>query len=294
MAPDGPPDAGRAVARPPAARPTVPPTGDLEPPRPTPAGPAADAAGRPGAAEAARSRRARPPRRPRPTPGRGSLFAVVGFLVGQIVALRASWSWPAAWPATGPPDGDREAGGAAGVVRRVSAWSGCGSGSSLGPWLASRVRGHRAICVADLGLRFRPIDLLGHRHRRRRPVRSSTSSTPRSSPHSTNFGAPTTKLTGGAHGVGLRGHRRPHRGRGALLRGAVLPGPALPGPGPGVLPRRLGPVGGAGPLAGGRRRSSSTGSCSAWPTASSSSSPAWPSSACVLAVIALPDRPARA
>ena len=115
-------------------------------------------------------------------------FALVGFVVGQIVAWCraivaaalagksgqlsniAKLAVPPEWYIVLAP------GRAVGGVRRR-------------PWLASRVRGTRHF-VADLGLRFRWIDLAGHRRSGSAARSWWPSLYRRSSQHIKNFNGP--------------------------------------------------------------------------------------------------------
>ncbi|MGH9007201.1 MAG: lysostaphin resistance A-like protein [Acidimicrobiales bacterium] len=125
------------------------------------------------------------------------LFAVAGFLVGQIVALVAVWlaadvtgnsgrltsieslSAPPAWFI------------GAGLV-------GLWVGFIVGPALASRYRGTSHL-LSDLGVAFKPVDLFGVLIGLGGQALITVIYLPFIS-HLRNFEAPTTKLTGGAHG----------------------------------------------------------------------------------------------
>lgn len=125
------------------------------------------------------------------------LVAVVAFLVGQIVALVVV----------------AVAAGVTGNSSRLSAiehlaappaWYigsglvGLWIGFILGPFFASRVRGTRHL-AADIGLAFRPIDVLGVAIGLGGQLLVTLIYLPFIS-HLHDFQAPTTKITGGAHG----------------------------------------------------------------------------------------------
>jgi hypothetical protein len=124
-------------------------------------------------------------------------FAAVGFVVGQVVALIAA---DVAAAVTG--NGARLT--AIENLAAPPAWYvgsslvGIWVGFFLGPLLASRTRGTRSM-LRDLGLAFRPIDLLGIAIGIGGQVLVTLLYLPFIS-HLHNFSAPTTKLTGGAHG----------------------------------------------------------------------------------------------
>jgi membrane protease YdiL (CAAX protease family) len=125
------------------------------------------------------------------------VFAAIGFVVGQIAALIivdiaaqvsgngahlteiASLAAPPAWYI------------ASGLV-------GLWVGFFFGPFLASRVRGTRRF-ARDLGISFRPIDVVGVAVGLGGQLLVTLLYLPFVS-HLKNFEAPTTKLTGGAHG----------------------------------------------------------------------------------------------
>jgi membrane protease YdiL (CAAX protease family) len=124
--------------------------------------------------------------------------AAVGFLVGQIVALIAI---AVAAGITG--NGNRLA--SIENLAAPPAWYigsglvGLWAGFFLGPVLASRVRGTKHL-AADLGVAFRPADLWGIAIGIGGQVLVTLLYLPFIS-HLSNFNAPTTKLTGGAHGA---------------------------------------------------------------------------------------------
>jgi uncharacterized protein len=141
------------------------------------------------------------PGAPPATPGDAGtwiLFALIGFVVGQLVAYAfvvmaaalagqqvqtiADLSAPPEWYVG---------------MSLVGLWL----GFLLGPWLASWARGTNHLW-ADLGVRFRPIDALGIVI----GVVAQYAIDLAYSPFITNakkFGAPTTRLTGAAHGWGF-------------------------------------------------------------------------------------------
>jgi len=79
--------------------------------------------------------------------------------------------------------------------------AGLWAGFLLGPWLASKARGTGRF-LADLGVRFRPIDLLGLVIGPAGQVVVAIIYAPFIN-HLKNFTAPTQKLTGGSHGGGF-------------------------------------------------------------------------------------------
>ncbi len=128
------------------------------------------------------------------------LLALTGFVAGQIVALIMV----------------EVAAALAGQTRHLSAiglmsvppeWYvlsslvGLWVGFFGAPWLASRFRGTGRF-VADLGLRFKLIDLVGIPIGLGGQLLVALLYAPFIS-HLHNFSAPTTKLTGGSHGFGL-------------------------------------------------------------------------------------------
>jgi membrane protease YdiL (CAAX protease family) len=126
------------------------------------------------------------------------LFAAIGFLIGQVVALIAI---SVAAGVTG--NGSRIS-----AIENLSAppaWYigsglvGLWVGFALGPVLASKVRGTKDL-VADLGIIFRPVDLWGIAIGIGGQLLVTLIYWPFQS-HLHDFNAPTTKLTGGAHGT---------------------------------------------------------------------------------------------
>lgn len=124
-------------------------------------------------------------------------FALVGFLVGQVVALVA----------VGVAAGVTGNGTHLSAIENLAAppaWYvasglvGIWVGFFVGPVLASRTRGTKHL-AADLGVAFRPIDLLGIVIGIGGQLLLTLIYLPFTS-HLHNFNAPTTKLTGGAHG----------------------------------------------------------------------------------------------
>ncbi len=132
--------------------------------------------------------------------GNWILFALIGFAVGEIVAyLFVSIAAALA--------------GEGGQIQKIADLSappewyvgvslvGLWVGFLSGPWIASKVRGTGHL-IADLGVRFRPVDaaglLIG--------VGSQYAIDYAYAPFITNsakFGAPTTRLTGASHGWGF-------------------------------------------------------------------------------------------
>jgi membrane protease YdiL (CAAX protease family) len=126
------------------------------------------------------------------------LLAAVGFLVGQVVALIAI---SVAAGLTGNADHLT----AIEHLAAPPAWYigsglvGLWVGFFFGPLLASRTRGTRHL-AADLGIAFRPADLWGIAVGIGGQLLVSLIYLPFQS-HLHGFNAPTTKLTGGAHGT---------------------------------------------------------------------------------------------
>jgi len=125
------------------------------------------------------------------------VFAAIGFVVGQLVALVAV---DLAASATG--DGARL--GAISQLAAPPAWYigsglvGLWVGFLLGPVLAARARGTGHL-LFDLGVAFRPVDAWGVAIGVGGQLLVTLLYLPFVS-HLKNFQAPTTKLTGGAHG----------------------------------------------------------------------------------------------
>jgi hypothetical protein len=126
------------------------------------------------------------------------LFAAIGFLIGQVVALIAI---SIAAGVTG--NGSRIT--AIQNLAAPPAWYigsglvGLWVGFAIGPVLASKVRGTRHL-VADLGVVFRPVDLWGIAIGIGGQLLVTLIYLPFQS-HLHDFNAPTTKLTGAAHGT---------------------------------------------------------------------------------------------
>src|SRR5580658_3262427 len=128
------------------------------------------------------------------------LFALVGFVVGQVVGLVFIYGVggilgqagriPKFAVAAVPPEWFVGA-------SLVGLWVGLFGGAALG----SVARGTRRL-VADLGIRFRPIDLVGIVIGVGGQIVVALMYAPFIH-HIHNFNAPTTKLTGGAHGGGF-------------------------------------------------------------------------------------------
>lgn len=123
--------------------------------------------------------------------------AAVGFLVGQIVALVAV-TVAAGLTGNGARLASIEKLAAPPAWFIGSGLVGLWVGFFLGPVLASRVRGTKHL-AADLGIAFRPADLWGIAVGIGGQVLVTLIYLPFVS-HLRNFNAPTTKLTGGAHG----------------------------------------------------------------------------------------------
>lgn len=132
--------------------------------------------------------------------GRWFAFALLGFVAGEVVAYLLIVV------AAGLA-------GQSGQLQRIAAMAeppewyvgvsliGIWVGFFIGPWLASRARGTGRL-VADLGLRFQPIDALGILI----GVGSQYAVDYAYAPFITSpskFGAPTQRLTGAAHGWGF-------------------------------------------------------------------------------------------
>jgi uncharacterized protein len=128
------------------------------------------------------------------------LFGLLGYIVGQVVALLAigvsadlagqSGHLSAIERMAAPPSWYIGAG-------LVGLWC----GFFVGPFAASRFRGTKSM-RADLGLSFQPIDLVGIAIGVGGQILVTLLYLPFIS-HLKNFSAPTTKLTGSAHGVGF-------------------------------------------------------------------------------------------
>jgi uncharacterized protein len=125
------------------------------------------------------------------------VFAAIGFVVGQVAALiiidvaaqlSGNGSHLSAIESMAAPPAWYIASGLVGL------WV----GFFVGPLVASRVRGTKRF-VADLGLAFRPIDVVGVAVGLGGQLLVTLLYLPFVS-HLKNFTAPTTKLTGGAHG----------------------------------------------------------------------------------------------
>lgn len=127
-------------------------------------------------------------------------FAAAGFLIGQIVATIAidiaaaaagkSSDITAISKEAVPPEWYV-------VASLIGLWVGFGGG----PWLASKIRGTGRF-IADLGLRFKPIDVVGVAIGVGGQVLVAALYAPFIT-HLKNFNAPTQKLTGSAHGWGF-------------------------------------------------------------------------------------------
>lgn len=128
------------------------------------------------------------------------LFAAIGFVVGEVVALvlvtvaaalaGESGRLTRIEQMTAPPEWYVG-------VSLVGLWV----GFLAGPWLASRARGTGRL-VADLGVRFRPVDVLGVVIGLVSQFVIDLAYAPFVHNNKT-FTAPTTKLTGASHGWGF-------------------------------------------------------------------------------------------
>jgi hypothetical protein len=126
------------------------------------------------------------------------LFAAIGFLIGQVVALIAI-SVAAGVTGNGSRISAIENLSAPPAWYIASGLVGLWVGFALGPVLASKVRGTKDL-VADLGIIFRPVDLWGIAIGIGGQLLVTLIYWPFQS-HLHDFNAPTTKLTGGAHGT---------------------------------------------------------------------------------------------
>jgi uncharacterized protein len=128
-------------------------------------------------------------------------YAVIGFLVGQVVG---GIFGAVAGDVAGKNSAQMSAIAAAAVPPEwyvVSTLVGLWVGFFGAPWLASRMQGTRRF-LADLGVRFRWIDLWGVAIGVAAQYAIGLLYWPFQS-HIHNFNAPSQKLTGGAHGVGV-------------------------------------------------------------------------------------------
>ena len=128
------------------------------------------------------------------------LFALIGFVAGQLVGLVFTM---VAAAVAGKGNQLTQIANLAEPPEWYVASSllGLWVGFFLGPWLASRVRGTRRF-VADLGLRFTLFDLLGIAIGFGGQVLVGVMYAPFVH-HIKHFNAPTQKLTGASHGGGL-------------------------------------------------------------------------------------------
>jgi membrane protease YdiL (CAAX protease family) len=126
------------------------------------------------------------------------VFAFVGFLVGQVVAL-ITVSVAANLTGNGTHLSAIENLSAPPAWYIGSGLVGLWVGFFVGPVLASRVRGTKHL-VADFGIAFRPADFLGIVIGIGGQLLVTLIYLPFIS-HLQNFNAPSTKLTGGAHGA---------------------------------------------------------------------------------------------
>jgi hypothetical protein len=128
------------------------------------------------------------------------VFAAVGFVVGQVVALIVI-SVAAGITGNGAHLNEIENLSAPPVWYIASGLVGIWVGFFLGPLLASRNRGTKHL-ASDFRIGFRPIDVVGIAIGIGGQLLVTLIYFPFIS-HLRNFNAPTTKLTGGAHGSGF-------------------------------------------------------------------------------------------
>ena len=149
------------------------------------------------------------------------VYAVVGFLVGQIGALVFGFI---AGAIAGKTSAQMQAIASAPVPPEwyvVSTLLGLWIGFIGAPWLASRTQGTRNF-VRDLGVRFRVIDLVGIAIGIGGQILVAVMYAPfQHDIH--NFNGPSQKLTGALARRRLRRHRHRHRAPRARHGGAVLP-----------------------------------------------------------------------
>ncbi len=129
------------------------------------------------------------------------VYAVAGFVVGQIGALAFGLI---AGAIAGKTSAQMQAIATEAVPPEwyvVSTLLGLWIGFVGAPWLASRTQGTRDF-VRDLGLRFRPIDLVGIAVGIGGQILVAVMYAPFQR-HIHNFNAPSQRLTGGAHGGGF-------------------------------------------------------------------------------------------
>jgi membrane protease YdiL (CAAX protease family) len=142
-----------------------------------------------------------PPPRTKSAAWRWILYALIGFLVGQVVGAVFGI---VAGDIAGKNAAQMKAITAASVPPEwyvLSTLSGLWVGFFGAPWLASRRQGTRSF-VADLGLRFRWVDLWGIGIGVAAQIVIALLYAPFRH-HIHNFDAPSQKLTGGAHGAGF-------------------------------------------------------------------------------------------
>ena len=128
------------------------------------------------------------------------VFAAIGFVVGQLVALIII-DVAAQVSGNGSHLGAIENMAAPPAWYIASGLVGLWVGFFVGPLMASRARGRRQF-ARDLGLAFRPVDVVGIAVGLGGQLLVTALYLPFVS-HLKNFEAPTTKLTGGAHGGGF-------------------------------------------------------------------------------------------
>jgi membrane protease YdiL (CAAX protease family) len=128
------------------------------------------------------------------------LFAVVGFVVGQVGALVLT----AVAAALAGRESQLQAIAKLAVPPEwyvLSSLAGLWVGFFGAPWLATRVRGTKSL-VVDLGIRFKAVDVLGIFVGLGGQLLVALLYLPFIN-HLHNFNAPTKKLTGAAHGGGF-------------------------------------------------------------------------------------------
>jgi membrane protease YdiL (CAAX protease family) len=132
--------------------------------------------------------------------GRWFLYGLLGFCAGEVAAYLLVL---VAAALAGQSDQLQRIAGLAEPPEWYVGMSlvGIWFGFWFGPWLASRVRGTGRL-VADLGVRFRPVDLVGVVIGVGAQFAVDLAYAPFIS-NPSKFGAPTQKLTGAAHGGGF-------------------------------------------------------------------------------------------
>ena len=160
------------------------------------------------------------------------VYALAGFVVGQLAALVFGL---VAGAIEGKTAAQMQAIATQSVPPEwyvVSTLLGLWIGFVGAPWLASRTQGTRNF-VRDLGLRFRPIDLVGIAIGLGGQVLVAVMYAPFQR-HIHNFNGPSQRLTGAAHGGGFVVIAAATVAARPVHGGAVLPRAAPQGPGPAV------------------------------------------------------------